>query len=60
MKKKRRTGASHYRQRLGLKPIVVYVDKSIHRKLLKRSAKEGSLQKLARRILEGYVKTHEC
>jgi hypothetical protein len=55
MKKKRKTGASHYRENLGLKPILVYVDKKAHAKLLKMAEKEGSLQKLVRKILEGYT-----
>jgi hypothetical protein len=55
MKKKRKTGASHYRDNLGLKPILVYVHKKAHARLLKMAEKEGSLQKLVRKILEEHA-----
>jgi len=55
MRKTRKTGASHYRDNLGLKPITVYVHKKAHSKLLKLAKKEGSLQKLARKILEQHA-----
>jgi hypothetical protein len=55
MKKPRRTGASHYRINHGLKPILVYVNVKTHRKLMKLSRAGGSLQKLARGILEKFA-----
>ena len=57
MKGKRKTGYGHYREKLGLKPIVVYVQKKTHAGLMRLADKTGeSLQATVRKILENRVK----
>ncbi len=56
MKKKRKTGASHYRA-AGLKPILIYVRPALHAKLKKLAEKKGkSLQETGARIWDEHFK----